>query len=112
MREKRSVIVRTMKSSNRQRLFLREFIFAGSLHLLLIVHHTQCARRLVRAGVADSPKDVGHGRERIGDVTESSRVGAQHVEELFTRGEQKGEGATAAEVDVVGERGEELLAGG
>ena len=100
-----------MTSSNCQRLFLREFSLAGSVQLLLIVDHTRCARRLVRAGVADSSKDVGRGLEWIGDVAESSRVGAQHVEELFARGE-RGEGATVAEVDVVGERGEEPLAGG
>ena len=103
--------VLTMKSSNHQRLFLREFSLARGLQLGLIVGHARRARRLIWCGVADSPEDIGQGLERIGDIAEARRVGAEHVEERLARGVQEREGATAAEVVVIGERGEELLAG-
>ena len=103
--------VHTIKGSNHKRLCLREFSRARCLQLCLIVGHARRARRLIRGGVADSPEDIIQSLERIGNVAETSRLGREHVEERLARGVQEREGATAAEVDVVGESGEELLAG-
>lgn len=104
--------VHTLESSNGQRLFLREFGLARALHLLLIVGHARCARSLIGRGITDPPEDIIEGPEGIGDVGKSGGLRGEHIEEIFARGVEEGKSATAAEVDIVGERGEELLARG
>jgi hypothetical protein len=113
MRAPRSLeTVHTMEGSNGQRLFLREFGLARALQLLFIVGHARGARSLIRWGVTYAPEDIREALERIGDVGKAGPLRGEHIEEVFTRGVEEGKGTTAAEVDVVGERGEELLARG
>lgn len=104
-------MVLTIESSNCQWLFLRDFGLARALELLLIVRHTRSTRSLIRSSITDTPEDISERLEGIGDFGKASGVWPKHIEEVFTSGIEKGESATAAEVDIVGERGEKLLAG-
>jgi uncharacterized membrane protein len=100
-----------MESRNGQGLFLGEFSLARAAELLLIVAHTRDAGGLIGGGVTGAPEDICEGLKGIGDVGKAVGVGTKHVEEGFAGGIEEGEGTTAAKVDVVCERGEELLAG-